>query len=172
MPSRAAFISVVIGIGLLAVAAAPPTALAKPRCTGVFKKSCLKKLFKCFDPSGACTSQSQLSDDLSQATATTCWENGARSTTVFVIATGTGTLTATNSKGKVCTTATSTSSPAGVETTYTRKGKQWVVGSSIGGLSVTCPNGKTETYTPPDLAIPQPRCTGASGATCQIGTCP
>lgn len=172
MLSKAALCRVVIGVALLAVAAAPATAVAKPRCSGVFKKSCLKKLFKCFDPSGACTSQSQISEDFSQSTATTCWENGARSTSVFAIAAGSGTLTATNSKGKVCTTATFTSSEGGVESTYTRKGKQWVLRSTSDGLSVTCPNGKTETYTPEDLAAPQPRCTGYSGATCQIGICP
>jgi hypothetical protein len=155
------------------VNALPSTVSARPRCTGVFAKSCLKQLFRCFTPAGSCTTETEVSSDFLQTSVTTCWENGAATVSTFDVQTRTGTLAVTNAKGKVCAMATVVSTETGVESTYVRKRRSWIISTAgDGALTVTCPNRKVETYSVEDLAGAQPGCTGRAGAACQTGSCP
>jgi hypothetical protein len=163
-----------IGVSILVIALAlPSVATARPRCTGAFKKSCLKTLFSCFKPAGACTTQTDLSPDVLQTSVTTCWENGASTVSAFDIQSGTGTLTVRNANGKVCTTASVVSTADGLASTYVRRRKQWVIRTAHDGtLTVTCPSGRTETYAVLDLAQAQPGCLGRAATPCRAGSCP
>jgi hypothetical protein len=162
-----------IGISLLALALVlPSVAAAKPRCAGAFKKTCLKTLFSCFKPVGACTTETTLSPDFLHTSVTTCWENGTFTVSAYDVQTRTGTLTVANGKGKVCTTASVVSDEVGVESTYVRGRKRWVISTANDGtLIVTCPSGRVETYPVADLAQAQPGCLGRSAAPCRAGSC-
>ncbi len=158
---------------LVMVNALPSSASAKPRCTGVFKRSCLKQLFRCFKPAGSCTSETEVSSDFMQTNVTTCWENGAAILSSFDVQTRTGTLAVTDARNKVCATATVVPTETGVESTYVRGRRSWIIATAGDGtLTVTCPNRKVETYAVADLAQAKPGCIGRAAAPCQIGSCP
>src|SRR5262245_33591612 len=83
----------------------------------VFKKSCTRKAFKCFQPKGACTQA--LSDEGSSAV---CWANGAKISSVG------GVSTILGKRGKPCLTGTILVDPTGgSEVSYVRNGKTWVL---------------------------------------------
>jgi hypothetical protein len=84
-----------------------------------------------------------------------------------------GTLAVTDARGKVCATATVVPTETGVESTYVRGRRSWIIATAGDGtLTVTCPNRKVETYAVADLAQAQPGCIGRAAAPCQIGSCP
>ena len=131
----------------------------------VFKKSCTRNAFKCFQPKGSCSEE--LSSDGSE---TLCWSNGAR------IASGPGVTTILGRKGKPCVTGTIQQATTGEsEVAYVRHGKTWVLRNNLDGTrSFICPNGKVETYSQDDFR------TGitcghvpvfGAGAACTPGTC-
>jgi len=167
-------------LSLAALLAVPPLAHAKPGCGGPFKKSCLKALYKCFKANGACTTQTKqptiVSDPVTfvvtyvgKFETDTCWANGAKEKLSIDPNTQMGTFTGTNSNGKACLSGTF----AQMKTTFTRKGKTWTMETAADGSeTVTCPTGKTETYTPDQLTAASPKCGGRGGAACTDGTCP
>lgn len=161
-----------IGASLLALALVLPNAAsARPRCAGVFKKTCLKTLFSCFKPAGACTTETTPSPDFLHTSVTTCWENGASTVSAFDAQAGTGTLTVRNARGKVCTTASVASTADGVVSTYVRGQRHWVISTAQdGALTVTCPSGRVEHYAAADLAQAR-ACLGGSPTPCQAGSC-
>lgn len=161
-----------IGVALLSLAALRTTADARLSCTGPFKKSCLRKLFRGFNPSGSCAVDTEMAADFSAVQVTVCWANGVTSTITSNLATRAGGLTVKNSRGKVITTGSVNPTTSGTETTYTRKGSRWILRvESDGSLAVTCPSGKVEAYTASELARGRPGCTGTSAA-CTPGSCP
>src|SRR5262245_13069100 len=104
---------------LLFVAVGPPAAGAK--C--VFRKSCTRKAFKCFQPKGSCTQ-----DTSDEGPAAICWANGAR------LSSASGTTTALGRKGKPCITGTTEQGPAGEsEVAYVRNGKTYVLRNNFDG---------------------------------------
>lgn len=162
-----------IVVSLVLLHALPGTASATPRCTGVFKRSCLKQLFSCFKPAGSCTTETEVALDSLQTSVTTCWENGASTVSAFHAPTRMGTLTVNTTKGTVCTKASVVSTASGVESTYVRRKRSWILRvTGDGSMTVTCPTGKVETYGIADLAQAHSGCIGRAAAPCQIGSCP
>jgi hypothetical protein len=161
-----------IAASLLALALVLPSAAAgRPRCAGVFKKTCLKSLFSCFKPVGACTIETEPAPDFLHTSVTTCWENGASTVSAFDVGTGTGTLTVRNARGQVCTTASVVSTGDGVASTYVRGRRHWIISTAgDGAMIVTCPSGRVEHYAAADLAQ-APGCLGRSATPCQAGSC-
>jgi len=147
---------------LVVVALGHPAAGAK--C--VFKKSCTRRAFKCFQPAGSCTQ-----DTSGEGPASVCWANGARLSSVA------GTTTVLGRKGKPCITGTAQEGPAGEsEVAYVRRGKTYVLRNNLDGTrSFVCPSGKVETYTVDDfragIACGRIPVFGA-GAACAPGSCP
>src|SRR5262249_4006486 len=131
----------------------------------VFKKSCTRKAFKCFQPKGACTGA--LADEGSSAV---CWPNGSK------ISAGATGITVLGRKGKPCLTGTVLLEPTGEsEVSFVRHGKTWVLRNNTDGTrSFVCPNGKVETYTADDfrsgIACGHIPVFGA-GSSCAPGTC-
>ena len=131
----------------------------------VFKKSCTRNAFKCFQPKGGCSQ-----DVSSDGSETLCWSNGAR------ISSASGTTTILGRKGKPCVTGTIQQATTGEsEVAYARHGKTWVLrNNSDGTRSFICPNGKVETYTADDfrsgIACGHIPVFGA-GSACAPGTC-
>ena len=131
----------------------------------VFKKSCTKKAFKCFQPRGACSA-----DIATDGSETLCWANGAQ------IASGPGVTTILGKRGRPCLTGTIQQGAEGEsEVAYARNGKTWVLRNNPDGTrSFVCPNGKVETYTVDDFRsgiacghVP----VFAAGSACTPGTC-
>src|SRR5215471_8457731 len=131
----------------------------------VFKKSCTRNAFKCFQPKGSCSQ-----DVSSDGSETLCWSNGAR------ISSGPGVTTILGRKGKPCVTGTIQQATTGEsEVAYVRKGKTWVLRNNLDGTrSFVCPNGKVETYTADNFRsgitcgrIP----VFAAGSACRPGSC-
>jgi hypothetical protein len=154
-------------------------ARAKPICHGPLKKSCLRKLYKCLNAKGACTTGTQV-DAMTMTFATTsCWSNGAKVVLDFDALTQMGRDTGTNSKGAICFTGAITTGGGtlpggqlgGNTTTLMHKNETWTLIVDLSGnLHVTCPNGKREAYSPVQLQAAGSRCGGTGG--CNMGTCP
>ena len=131
----------------------------------VFKKSCTRNAFKCFQPKGSCSQ-----DVSSDGSETLCWSNGAR------ISSGPGVTTILGRKGKPCVTGTIQQATTGEsEVAYVRHGKTWTLRNNLDGTrSFICPNGKVETYTADDfrsgIACGHIPVFGA-GSACTPGTC-
>ena len=146
---------------LLLVAAGAP---ADAKC--VFKKSCTRNAFKCFQPKGTCSQ-----DASSEGSDTLCWADGAR------ISSASGVTTVRGKRGRPCVTGTIQQGSGGEsEVAYVRKGKTFVLRNNLDGTrSFVCPSGKVETYTADDfrsgIACGHIPVFGA-GSTCAAGTCP
>jgi hypothetical protein len=131
----------------------------------VFRKSCTKKAFKCFQPHGTCSQE--LSDE---GSSTVCWANGAK------ISSTSGVTTILGKHGGPCLTGTIQLEPTGEsEVAYVRHGKTWVLRNNLDGTrSFVCPSGKVETYTADDfrsgIACGHIPVFGA-GSACTPGTC-
>src|SRR5262245_19611732 len=108
----------------------------------VFKKSCTRNAFKCFQPKGTCSED--VSGDGSQ---TLCWSDGAR------ISSASGVTTILGRKGKPCVTGTIQQATTGEsEVAYVRHGKTWVLRNNLDGTrSFVGPKGKVDTYSQDDF---------------------
>lgn len=153
---------------LLLVTAAQTAHGRRPlRCGGAFKKSCVRRLYSCFDATGSCTRD--ITRFFSEGVVTDCWQNGARITLSGFH--GTGTAMLTNSHGKACLTGTTAGHPdTSIEITYVRKHKRHylIARAANGAFTVTCPNGKVENYSPEDV-----KAAGCGPiADCPFGACP
>ena len=63
---------------ILLVTAAPPVYGRRLlRCGGAFEKSCVRRLYHCFDATGSCTRD--ITQFFSEGVVTDCWQNGAAS---------------------------------------------------------------------------------------------
>jgi hypothetical protein len=153
---------------LILLLAAPQAAHGRRplRCGGAFAKSCVRRLYRCFDAAGSCTRD--INQFFSVGVVTDCWQNGARITLSGFH--GTGTAMLTNSRGKACLTGTTVGHPdTSIEIMYRRHRRHYLVArASNGAFTVTCPNGKVEDYSPQDVM--------AAGcgpiADCSFGACP
>jgi hypothetical protein len=174
---------VIIGTLVATVSLAAPV-LAKSACRGPLKKSCLRRLYACFNAKGTCMTEEQRG--VGSSTATSCWTNGAK--LIFQLGAATqmgganvvdGQVTTKSSKGKTCFSgpvviSTDETSPFVRTTTWTvsRKKKTWkLVTDTTGVFDVTCPNGKLEMYTVQELGTLAAQC-GGTGGPCSPGTCP
>ncbi len=151
---------------LLATMAQPTHARRRLRCGGAFAKSCVRRLYRCFDAAGTCTRD--IDRFFSDGVVTDCWQNGARITLSGFQ--GTGTAVLTDSRGRACLMGTTAGHPdTSIEITYARPNRRRyvVMRAASGAFTVTCPNGKIEHYTPADVT--------AAGcgpiADCPFGTC-
>lgn len=146
-------------------------AAAAPPCTGPMAKSCIKKLFKCFKPKGACAGELLLSPTGVQTVQ--CWDNGAR-VLIDAGATG-GAVQYLGARGRRCLRgAVVVESEDSAAFVFARKRKRWTIRSNEADeILITCPDGKTEVYTEAEVNMEPPSCGGLSaGATCQLGDCP
>jgi hypothetical protein len=158
--------------------------LVHAACHGPLRKSCLPKLYQCFNAKGTCMTEEQ--PGMGSSTATSCWANGAR--LIFELGTPTqmggarvidGQVTTKSSKGKTCFSgpvviSTSETPPFVTTTTWTvsRKKKTWkLMTDTTGVFDVTCPSGKVEMYTVQELGALAAQC-GGTGGECAPGTCP
>jgi len=152
---------------ILLVTAAPPVYGRRLlRCGGAFEKSCVRRLYHCFDATGSCTRD--ITQFFSQGVVTDCWQNGARITLSGFQ--GTGTAALRNSRGKTCLTGTTVGHPdASIEITYRRHKRHYLIARTPNGaFTVTCPNGKVENYSPADV-----KAAGCGPiADCSFGACP
>jgi len=57
------------------------------RCAGAFEKSCVRRLYRCFDAAGSCTRD--IRQFFTDGVVTDCWQNGARITLSGFHGTGT-----------------------------------------------------------------------------------
>ena len=136
------------------------------RCAGAFEKSCVRRLYRCFDAAGSCTRD--IHQFFTAGVVTDCWQNGARITLSGFH--GTGTAVLTNSHGKACLSGTTAGNrDTSIEITYRRHKRHYLVARAAdGAFTVTCPNGKVENYSPEDVT--------AAGcgpiADCPFGACP
>jgi hypothetical protein len=153
-------------VGMLAVLSATMVASGAPaaRC---LRESCAQRLLgraaRCFDARGAC-----VRDDV---TGVTCWENGARSTTVRFPDLGAERALYVGPGGRLCQTVTSVPGEDGYQRTVHRRRKRKVVfRASPGGLRVRCPGGRVERYTTAELASPACATTDPPVA-CDAGRC-
>lgn len=151
---------------VLALAAGP--ALAGPlTCGANFKKSCVRKLYRCFDEAGTCSRDTDLL--FVDGTVTDCWANGARAR-LGGFTGGGGTSSLIDSRGRECLTGTTVVDPdCTVHVRYTRKRRVWeITRTPAGTFIIACPNGRTEQYDASQIA------TGGCGpiADCAAGSCP
>ena len=146
-------------------------AAATPPCTGPMAKSCIKKLFRCFKPKGACVGELVISATAVQTRQ--CWDNGAR---ILIDAdAGGGTVQYRGARGRRCLLgALVVANGDGGAFVFKRKRKTWTVRSGDpDGLVVTCPDGKAETYTEDEVNAEPASCGGFSaGTVCTMGACP
>jgi hypothetical protein len=166
-----------------AVSLVPPVQ-AKSACQGPLKKSCLRRLYACFNAKGTCMTEEQ--PGVASSTATSCWTNGTK--LIFQLGAATqiggarvtdGQVRTTTSKGKTCFSglvmiSTDETAPFASTTTWTvsRKKETWkLVTDTTGIFDVTCPNGKVERYTVQELGALAAQC-GGTGGECSPGTCP
>ena len=174
----------IVMLTLAAAVSLVPPVQAKSACQGSLKKSCLRKLYACFNAKGTCTTEEQPGPDSS--TATSCWTNGAK--LIFQLGAATqmggarvtdGQVRTTTSKGKTCFSgpvviSTDETPPFVSTTTWTvsRKKATWkLVTDTTGIFDVTCPNGNVERYTVQELGTLAAQC-GGTGGECSPGTCP
>jgi hypothetical protein len=164
-------------LALLSVVTMPlDTAQATPRCTGPFKGTCLRPLLRHFDAAGTCAADQGPVSESGAQTLTLCWRNGATVVGTFDPASQSWAVVHRSSHGKVVARSTTVVSPTGVESTFNRRGRRWIVRRPVPdpfGFDVTCPNGRTETYSAGlILNTPsQPRCIGGIVG-CPPGPCP
>ena len=152
---------------LLLTAAQPVHGRRLLRCGGAFEKSCVRRLYRCFDATGSCTRD--INRFFSDGVVTDCWQNGA-----FITISGfhgTGTAVLTNSRGKACLKGTTAGNPdTSIEIIYRRRHKRHyrIDRAPNGAFTVTCPSGKVENYSPEDV-----RAAGCGPiADCRFGACP
>src|SRR5437879_662283 len=106
---------------LLVTAAQPVYGRRLLRCGGAFEKSCVRRLYRCFDATGSCTRD--ITQFFSEDVVTDCWQNGARITLSGFH--GTGTAVLANSRGKTCLTGTTAGHPdTSIGITYVRGRKR------------------------------------------------
>jgi hypothetical protein len=142
-------------LALLSTFVPPAAARRKPRlhCEGPFAKSCVRRLYRCFDAAGGCSRDINRFFDL--GTVTDCWENGARATITGFGAGTTGTTTLTDSAGKTCRIGTNVGlGSTAIEITYVigNRRRYVVTRSDDGAFTVRCPRGNVEEYSAEDVA--------------------
>ncbi len=154
-------------LSIVVVLAAGPAVAGPLACGAAFKKSCVRKLYRCFDEAGACTRDTALL--LVDGSVTDCWANGARAR-LGGFRGGGGTSSLVDSRGHECLTGTTTVDPDfTVHVRYTRKRRVWEITRTLAGaFTITCPNGRTEQYDAAQVAA------GGCGpiAACASGSCP
>jgi hypothetical protein len=137
-------------------------------CPGeAFARSCVRKLYRCFDGAGPCTRD--LSQLFSAGAVTDCWANGA-SARLDGAGRASGESQLTTRRGKACLRGTTTwAQDFSVVIQYRRGKRQWQIArTAAGAFDITCPNGKTEHYEAAAVTA------GGCGpiADCAAGTCP
>lgn len=168
---RIRLVALLISLAILSADAAP----AMPRCTGPFKGTCLRRLFRHFDAAGTCVGNLGPVSDSGAQTLTQCWRNGATVVGTFDPASESWSVVYRNSRGKAVARNTTIVTSTAFESTFKRRGKRWIVRRPVSDpdeIDVTCPDGRTETYSSTVvLNTPaEPRCTGMDF--CPPGPCP
>src|SRR5262245_8461972 len=103
---------------LLALGAAVP---ASAKC--VFRKSCTRNAFKCFQPRGTCSLETT-----ADGSAKLCWANKAS------ISSASGVTTILGKRGRPCITGTIQRGSGGEsEVAYVRNSKTWVLRNNLDG---------------------------------------
>lgn len=152
-------------VGLLVCVVALPALAARPRCAEAFRKSCVRKLYRCFDGAGTC--QRDFSAFSSGGAITDCWANGTTAT-LTGFDDGAGTSTLRNRRGVACLQGTTTVAGFDVTIRYQKRKRVWTIHRNLAGdFTITCPTGKTETYPAATVTL------GGCGpiADCASGTC-
>jgi hypothetical protein len=173
LASATAALGAIISIGrirlallLLSLGTLPADAArATPRCTGPFKGTCLRSLFRRFDAAGTCTGDLGPASESGEQTLTLCWRNGATQVSTFDPGSRSWSVIYRNSRGRAVARNTTVVTDTALESTFERIGKRWTVSRSIAdpdAITVVCPNGRTEAYssTVTTNTPTQPRCNG------------
>src|SRR5262245_15599769 len=150
-------------------------ARATPRCTGPYKRTCLRPLFRHFDAAGTCMGDLGPASETGEQTLTVCWQNGATEVGTFDPGSRSWSVIYRNSRGRDVARYTTVRTDTSLESIFERRGKRWTVSRALGdpdAITVVCPNGRTEAYSSTvTLNTPtQPRCNGLDH--CPPAPCP
>jgi hypothetical protein len=163
---------------LLVLATALP-ADARRRCRGAFRRSCLNRLYNCFDARGSCNVDVREMPGIDAGRTITCFANGAR--TVVTIGLGTdpsagivySSTDLFNAAGEACVTSYAVSDTrqgtTDIDLVNVQSGQNWRMVYTPRGLSVFCPNRRrAEHYS--QRQVQRADC-GSGSAQCQPGEC-
>lgn len=153
---------------MLAMATSAPVSGGTKACTGAMARSCLNALFACFKPKGDCQAQFEILPGPALESRQ-CWTNGSR---IVISAAGTSGTIVYRARKAVCAKAKATITDEQTVAVFRRKRRIWTVThNGDDSLSVRCPNGRTEQYTPGEVDEQPPSCGSYGAAVCTQGTC-